>query len=75
MDNIAPKRLDAKPHAIPDGESALSSWPTVYDLNDCTFTYKGRSVSGIRLAAFLGLVESADSPDPARPESMPATQS
>jgi hypothetical protein len=59
MNDAAPKRDDSRPYAIADGESILWKWPNVHDLDNCTFTYKGKSVPGKALARLLGLEDAA----------------
>ena len=37
-------------------QTAMTTWPRVFDLEECNFSYKGRTVPGAKLAQLLGLV-------------------
>jgi hypothetical protein len=56
MDDVAPQ-TDLKPCA--DVQRMIQPWPVIYALDDCSFTFKGKSVPGKKLAALLGLEEAA----------------
>lgn len=53
-----------RPPLLQPGDSIQGEWPDTRSLDNCTFTFEGRSVPGSKLAELLGLTEPPPTPTP-----------